>query len=216
MILEAPTALGLFARMWPLMRGALAEGESVTLKARPEFRAAAEAELGVPDSGQAGFAHPDVKTLPRTPRPSLRVNAAGPVIVHVGANEDGKRLPIDEWMKFAVRMRVQLIRGLHDKMEPQHHRQFAAFGGRTILELAELIATIKRARLFVSADTGPAHLAAQLGVRTLTIFGPTDAVTWSPCGAENATKVIAPVRPTAMSWISADRIDAECRAMLEG
>jgi heptosyltransferase-1 len=40
--------------------------------------------------------------------------------------------------------------------------------------LSELMALARRARLFVGGDTGPMHLAALLGVKTLALFGPTD------------------------------------------
>jgi heptosyltransferase-1 len=40
--------------------------------------------------------------------------------------------------------------------------------------LSELIALSRRAQLFVGGDTGPMHLAAMLGVKTVALFGPTD------------------------------------------
>jgi len=40
--------------------------------------------------------------------------------------------------------------------------------------LSQFIALARRARLFVGGDTGPMHLAALLGVKTLALFGPTD------------------------------------------
>mgnify|MGYP001828309807 FL=1 len=46
-----------------------------------------------------------------------------------------------------------------------------------LLELARLLA---EARLFVGTDCGPRHLAASLGVPTVTLFGPTDPVGWNP------------------------------------
>lgn len=46
-----------------------------------------------------------------------------------------------------------------------------------LLELAHLLS---RARAFVGTDCGPRHLAASLGVPTVTLFGPTDPVGWNP------------------------------------
>jgi heptosyltransferase-1 len=40
--------------------------------------------------------------------------------------------------------------------------------------LSQFIALARRAHLFVGGDTGPMHLAALLGVKTLALFGPTD------------------------------------------
>ncbi len=42
------------------------------------------------------------------------------------------------------------------------------------LELGPLMALLRRARLVVSADTGPLHLAAALGAPVVGLFGPTD------------------------------------------
>ena len=46
--------------------------------------------------------------------------------------------------------------------------------------LAELAVLLKNADLFVGTDCGVRHLAASLGVATVTIFGPTDAGGWNP------------------------------------
>lgn len=40
--------------------------------------------------------------------------------------------------------------------------------------LSELVALARRSELFVGGDTGPMHLAALLGVKTVALFGPTD------------------------------------------
>lgn len=53
--------------------------------------------------------------------------------------------------------------------------------GRT--KLAESVALLSLADALVTNDTGPAHIAAALGVPTLTIFGPTDPATTRPFGA---------------------------------
>lgn len=47
----------------------------------------------------------------------------------------------------------------------------------SLLELADLLS---RANMFVGTDCGPRHLAASLGVPTVTLFGPTDPVGWNP------------------------------------
>jgi ADP-heptose:LPS heptosyltransferase len=47
----------------------------------------------------------------------------------------------------------------------------------TLLELARLL---EQAQIFVGTDCGPRHLAASLGVPTVTLFGPTDPVGWNP------------------------------------
>jgi len=54
------------------------------------------------------------------------------------------------------------------------------FCGKT--NLKELAAVIKNIDLFISNDSGPAHLAASLGINTLVIFGPTSEQITSPRG----------------------------------
>jgi heptosyltransferase-1 len=47
----------------------------------------------------------------------------------------------------------------------------------TLLELGHLLGC---ARVFVGTDCGPRHLAASLGVPTVTMFGATDPIGWNP------------------------------------
>ena len=60
------------------------------------------------------------------------------------------------------------------------------FCGKTSLK--ELGALMQNLKLFISNDSGPAHLAASLEVNTLVIFGPTSAKATAPRG--RAVKVI--------------------------
>ena len=49
--------------------------------------------------------------------------------------------------------------------------------------LADFLALLARARLFVGCDSGPMHLAALAGVPVVAIFGPTDPIENAPSGA---------------------------------
>jgi heptosyltransferase I len=53
--------------------------------------------------------------------------------------------------------------------------------------VVELLPYIRRARLFVSGDTGPLHLASALGVPAVAIFGPTDPARNGPFGEGDVT-----------------------------
>jgi heptosyltransferase-1 len=71
--------------------------------------------------------------------------------------------------------------------------QFLNLTGNT--SLVSLPALIKRADWVISNDSGPMHLAAALGVRTLAIFGPTDPRVCGPYPLSAPTNVVvqAPV-----------------------
>jgi heptosyltransferase-1 len=48
--------------------------------------------------------------------------------------------------------------------------------------IAQLIALMRHARLFIGGDTGPLHLAAALNVPVVGLFGPTDPARTGPFG----------------------------------
>ncbi len=74
-----------------------------------------------------------------------------------------------------------------------HSEQFLNLTGNT--SLVSLPALIKRADWVISNDSGPMHLAAALGVRTVGIFGPTDPRVSGPYPINAPTNVViqAPV-----------------------
>jgi ADP-heptose:LPS heptosyltransferase len=71
--------------------------------------------------------------------------------------------------------------------------QFLNLTGNT--SLVSLPALIKRADWVISNDSGPMHLAAAMGVRTVAIYGPTDPRISGPYPLEASTNVViqAPV-----------------------
>ncbi len=153
---------------------------------------------------------------------ALNGNVGGPVVLFVGAGGESKRWPMDRWVELARRLsgstRVQLLAGTVELerlpmgervlFERADGKYVGAAGGAK--ELAE---AIRAARLYVGCDTGPTHLAAQLGVRTVAVFGPTDARVWGPVGAR--VEVMAPDSPCGMEWLDVDRVVEGIRRMLD-
>lgn len=153
--------------------------------------------------------------LERDTEPLLaRSNPAGPILMHVGAGGESKRWPMERWLALAsgvndAGLSVRLIAGEVERERLDHAERdaFERAGGLFLDSLDALADEIERARLFLSADTGPAHLAAQIGVPTLTLFGPTDPALWAPLGPITAT--LAPPVPTQdMKWASVDDVRA--------
>jgi ADP-heptose:LPS heptosyltransferase len=54
------------------------------------------------------------------------------------------------------------------------------------LTLGQLSALLSRCLVYVGNDSGPTHLAAALGVRTVALFGPSDPRQWAPRGQKVA------------------------------
>jgi ADP-heptose:LPS heptosyltransferase len=54
-------------------------------------------------------------------------------------------------------------------------------------DLLVTFASLKRARLFIGADSGLMHLAAAAGAPTLGLFGPSDETLYAPWGAQTRT-----------------------------
>jgi lipopolysaccharide heptosyltransferase I len=113
-------------------------------------------------------------------------------IVHPGTSEHGvrKRWPAERFGELAARMVDELAMASVVTFGPGEEslaREVAtASGGRAIvapegslLDLAELI---RYARLFVSGDTGPMHLAAACGTCCVALFGPKDPAVYGPYG----------------------------------
>jgi lipopolysaccharide heptosyltransferase I len=66
----------------------------------------------------------------------------------------------------------------------------ANFAGAT--SLSELVALLKAARLVVSNDTGPGHIAAALGVPVVLIFGPTNPARVHPYNRPECALAVEP------------------------
>lgn len=118
-----------------------------------------------------------------------RENAGGPVVVHIGAGGRDKMWPMARWEELAWRLRdrgerVEVIAGEveRERLSDEERRVFARMGGEMLGDLEVLWDRLSRARVVVGNDSGPAHLTAQLGVRTVALFGPTDPAVWAPVG----------------------------------
>ncbi len=90
-------------------------------------------------------------------------------------------------------------------------------------DLAEVSAILSLCDLLVSNDTGPAHIAAALGTKTITIFGPTNPLTTKPWNAEIVYKSVecapcmlrkCPIDHRCMTRISAREVFDRAREKL--
>ena len=110
-----------------------------------------------------------------------RNDASGLVLAH-GTTWTNKRWPERFWAELAIRAlsrgeRVTLPWGNPDE-EARARRIAALAPGAEVaarLDLRGMIELLASAATVVSADSGIGHLASALGVRTLALYGPTDA-----------------------------------------
>lgn len=134
------------------------------------------AELGVPGRPLIGV-HPGAKFPSRRWMPERFAEAAATLARESDAavlvTGTAAELPLAESVAAVVGERAHIA------------------AGRT--SLGGLAALIERMSLFVSNDTGPAHIAAALGTPSVTIFGPADVRRWAPADRARHAVVHHPV-----------------------
>jgi heptosyltransferase-2 len=90
------------------------------------------------------------------------------------------RWPEIEWRLFGAPGEAAMGEELGAKLQGVKHRNLV---GRTTL--SQLIHDLKECRLLLTNDTGTMHLAAALGVPTVSIFGSTEPVLTGPLGSHH-------------------------------
>lgn len=152
-------------------------------------------QAGVPASGQGSAGY--LKLPPSAIREAdalcraLRLGPA-PVLVQAASGTQAKRWPKESWAKLLAGIpKARPLALLGMQSEAAEMNAIAALAGRPVavaagrLSLASLAALLARARLLISVDSGPAHLAAVQGTPVLALFsGTNEASQWAPRGAK--------------------------------
>ncbi len=112
------------------------------------------------------------------------------VTIHPGAGHPGKRWPLERWVALSKRLSaaghtVAIVTGPEDRATVLEAvkgmaRAVAVAAPPTVGALATLL---RRADVVIAGDTGPLHLGAALGRRTVGVYGPSDPVTAGPVGS---------------------------------
>ena len=141
------------------------------------------------------------------------------VVCHVGSGGGKKSWELGRWLATGKALadrgvRVRLVAGEVERelWTTECLQSFEKGGGRLLGSLDELVDAIAPAAVFVGADTGPSHLAAQLGVPTLALFGPTNPGVWSPLGP--SVWVLAPAVPCPMDWLESGAVADAVESLL--
>lgn len=143
------------------------------------------------------------------------------VVFAMGANWPNKRWPVQYYARlgdwFYDRQVVPVIVG-DGPVDYQRVAELESLVevppinlvGKT--DLKQLTCIIQNARLVLGGDTGPVHLAAGLGVRTLMLMGPTDANRNGPYGQPD--NVMEVNRPCRHCWKRACPHGIDCLAAI--
>lgn len=137
---------------------------------------------------------------------------AGPIVVHPGSGGREKCWPRERFEQLMDRLHAarRPVRVIYGEAEVSRwprpvldrwHTDYHAVGCGSLESLVEQMLGASR---YLGNDAGPTHLAAQLGLPTTALFGPTDPAVWAPRGP--SVEVIAPDSPMAMQWLDVDRV----------
>lgn len=143
----------------------------------------------------------------------------GDVVIHPGSGSPDKCWPVEKFAKLIDRVK-RLRRDVRVLLGEVEAERFAA-GDVAMLEKSapivrpatyvDLLNELRTAGAFVGNDSGPAHLAAIVGVPTLALFGPTDALQWRPLGPRVAT-----LRKEPLESLSVEEVLAGVKDLLKG
>jgi ADP-heptose:LPS heptosyltransferase len=120
------------------------------------------------------------------PRPAM--------LCHLATSQPKKEWPLAHWAELyrrasAAGQEVVFSTGITPREQAlleELRRQCPGVPVLPVLpDLPTFLAVLKRARLFITGDTGPLHFAAGLGVPTIGLFGPSPAAKWAPLGKEH-------------------------------
>jgi heptosyltransferase-1 len=133
--------------------------------------------------------NPGTALLPRDKASEARLDATlqshgllrSPIaILNPGAGWGAKQWQPSRYGELAIRLASRGLRPVINYgpgEESLAREAVAASDGSAVSlfsTLSELMALARRSQVFIGGDTGPMHLAALLGVKTVALFGPTD------------------------------------------
>jgi heptosyltransferase I len=133
----------------------------------------------------------DLKSEKRVQKQLREFSAGEFAVLNPGAGWGAKRWPAERYGEVArglAKLGVRSILNYGPGEEELVNIAEAASGGNARAmkcTVGELIALMRRARLFVGGDTGPLHLAAALRVPVVAIYGPTDPARNGPYGTRS-------------------------------
>lgn len=195
--------------------------------------------LGAPDAGS----HLEFPLLDHDRTSALRLartcnlDLSRPIIgVHPGAKNPTRRWPAERFAAAALRLAEQIgaqivvTGGQGEERECAAVQEIIGSRARSLngqTSIGSLAALLERMALFLTNDTGPAHIAYALGVRSVTIFGAAEPDVWGPLDTVHHKPVFVPIdcRPCGLTTcqngyrclteVSLDQVVAAAEAALQ-
>lgn len=118
--------------------------------------------------------------IPRARLFAERSTPTGVCVLHPAASAPEKTWPAGNFRAVAARLKQE---GLEPVFIAGGGESLAAFNEYRCLAgapLSEVKSLLAGASLFIGNDSGPAHIAAAFGVRSIVLFGPSDHEIWAP------------------------------------
>lgn len=159
--------------------------------------------------------------------------AAPPVVMHPGAGWDSKLWPPQRYGEVAAHLGRQhglrtVVAWAGERVKRWAGAAVAHAQGYAVaapqMNLADLVALIARARMYVGSDSGPLHMAAALDIPTVSMFGPSRPQRNGPYGKghvvvqayyqEGTTRQRKRAGNDAMRAISAAMVIEACEEIL--
>ncbi|MGA2400595.1 MAG: glycosyltransferase family 9 protein [Syntrophobacteraceae bacterium] len=119
-----------------------------------------------------------------------------PIVIHPGSGGRRKVWPLRnwhgllDWLRRELSFQALLSNGPADEYMDEFSEAMREAGVPTVSGLSplRLSALLSLCGLYIGSDSGVSHLAAAVGIPTISVFGPTDPRVWAPRG-ENAVAV---------------------------
>ncbi|MDB5296864.1 MAG: putative glycosyltransferase [Phycisphaerales bacterium] len=139
----------------------------------------------------------------------------GPIVIHPGAGSPDKCWPADRFVELTKRLAAagRAVRFVVGEVELERWSPARLDALAAVAELRRpnalvgLLEALAGASAFVGNDSGPGHLAAMLGLPTISLFGPTDPAVWRPVGPR-----VTVIRGEAMDGVGVDEVIAATAA----
>lgn len=159
------------------------------------------------------LADQDIDITPRIEPDEAFGTPTGPVLIHPGSGGVDKCWPRSRFVELLDRLaqrnvpaRVLIGEAEIDRWGNEQVQQWVEDHDVVVCTMLEmLVQAMEAGSVYLGNDAGPTHLAAQMGLPTVAMFGPTSPTTWQPRGPH--VTLLAPPEPAPMTWLDVRSVE---------